>query len=70
MSVKIRTTPELSWEPTQQVFQTDFVDTLGRSYDISPDGKRLLVVKRAQPDIRTRIDLIINWTAALQPAGR
>jgi len=62
MSVRIRTTPDLQWEPPTLAFQTDFIDTPGRSYDVSPDGKRLLVVKRAQPDIRNRINLVANWT--------
>jgi Tol biopolymer transport system component len=70
MSVKIRTTPKLHWEPAQHVFHTDFVDTLGLSYDISPDGQRLLIVKRATPDIRTHLNLITNWTLALQSSRR
>ena len=39
--------------------------TPGRSYDVSPDGSKLLVVKRAKLDERTRIDVINNWTAAI-----
>ena len=65
MSAKIRTQPDLQWDPPQLTFQTDFIDTPGRSYDVSPDGKRLLVVKRAEPDVRNRINLVVNWTAAL-----
>jgi Tol biopolymer transport system component/tRNA A-37 threonylcarbamoyl transferase component Bud32 len=61
MSVRIRTHPELQWDPPRLAFQTDFVDSLGRSYDISPDGKRLLVVKRAEPETRSRINVVINW---------
>ncbi len=62
MSVAIRTQPELSWDPPRLAFQVDnFIDTPGRSYDVSPDGKRLLVVKRAEPDERSRIHLITNW---------
>jgi hypothetical protein len=34
---------------------------------VSPDGVRLLVVKRAQPDIRDRIDLVVNWRAPAAP---
>ena len=65
MSVKIRTQPDLQWDPPQLAFQTDFIDTPGRSFDVSPDGKRLLVVKRVEPDVRNRINLVVNWTAAL-----
>ena len=66
MSSKIRTTPDLQWDPPQLAFQTDFIDTPGRSYAVSPDGKRLLVVKRAEPDVRDRINLVANWTEALK----
>jgi serine/threonine-protein kinase len=48
MSVAITTEPTLSWSVPRQVFETDFVDTLGRSYDVSSDGQSLYVVK--QPD--------------------
>jgi len=65
MSAKIRTTPDLQWDPPRLAFQTDFVDTPGRSYDVSPDGTRLLVVKRAHPDVRDRINLLTNWTRGL-----
>ena len=41
MSVVITTEPTLSWVARRQVFQTDFVDTLGRSYDVSSDGQSL-----------------------------
>jgi hypothetical protein len=66
MSVKIRTQPDLQWDPPQLAFQTDFLDSPGRSYDVSPDGKRLLVVKRAEPDTRDRINLVVNWTSLLE----
>ena len=65
LSVRTRTGKDLQWDAPQPRFETDFIDTLGRSYDISPDGKRLLVVKRAEPDIRNRIELVLNWTGVL-----
>ena len=64
-SVRIRTAPELHWDPPRVRFETDFIDTPGRSYDVSSDGSRLLVVKRAEPDIRNRIELVLNWTGVL-----
>jgi hypothetical protein len=62
MSVKIRTQPDLQSDSPQLAFQTEFVDSPGRSYDVSPDGKRLLVVKGTVSDIRDRINLVVNWT--------
>ncbi len=37
------------WDPPRLVFGTEFIDTPGISYDVSRDGQRLLVVKRARP---------------------
>jgi hypothetical protein len=34
---------------------------------VSPDGRRLLVVKRAVDDVRDRINVLTNWTS-LMPA--
>jgi eukaryotic-like serine/threonine-protein kinase len=68
MASAVRTSPGLGWDPPRQAFQTDYLDTPGRSYDVSPDGRRLLVVKRAEPDVRDRIHVITNWTALLKRA--
>jgi hypothetical protein len=65
VGARVRTALELGFDPPRLVFQTDFIDTPGRSYDISADGQRLLVVKRAEPDIRDRIHVITNWTSRL-----
>jgi serine/threonine-protein kinase len=61
MSARVRTQNGLEWDPPRLRFETDFVDTPGRSYDVSPDGKRLFVVKRATADVRDRIELVVNW---------
>jgi Tol biopolymer transport system component/tRNA A-37 threonylcarbamoyl transferase component Bud32 len=66
MSASIRTQPELTWQPPRLAFQTDFVDTPGLSYAVSPDGKRLLVVKPATPDVRSRVHLVTNWMERLK----
>ncbi|MFQ5380340.1 MAG: protein kinase, partial [Dehalococcoidia bacterium] len=58
---KVTLEPEFDFEPPRVVFKTDFIDTPGRSYDISADGQRLIVVKRAEPQTRTRLHVISNW---------
>jgi hypothetical protein len=40
----LSTQPELRWDSPRLAFETDFIDTPGRSYDVSPDGQRLLVI--------------------------
>ena len=61
---------DLQRDPPRPAFQIDFIDTPGRSYDVSPDGKRLLVVTRAEPDVRNRINILTNWTEALERSAR
>jgi eukaryotic-like serine/threonine-protein kinase len=66
MSAKIRTQPDLQWDLPQVAFETDFIDTPGRSYDVSPDGRRLLVVKRVEGATLNRINLVTNWTSLFE----
>ncbi len=68
-ATRVTTTPELRWDPDppRLVFETDFVDTPGVSYDVSPDGQRLLVVKPAGPPVvQNQISLIVNWPGMLK----
>jgi hypothetical protein len=58
--------PELAWEPPRLVFETDFVDTKGHSYDVSPDGQRLLVVKRTRQPAATKLHVIQNWADKIE----
>ncbi len=63
-ATRVTTQPELGWnpDPPRVVFETDFVDTPGVSYDVSPDGQRLLIVKPAGPPVvQSQISLIVNW---------
>lgn len=61
MSVEIRTEPELTWSAPRVAFETDFVDTMGRSFDVSSDGQRLYVIKQPNPPDGSRINVITNW---------
>lgn len=65
--VSTESTPR--WEPPRLVFDTDFIDTPGMSYDVSPDGQRLLVVKRTRPIVNSKINFMVNWFEALADAG-
>lgn len=60
-STKISTTPELRWDLPRLAFETDFIDQSGTSYDISADGQRLLVVKRAELPLQTKLHVVTNW---------
>ena len=65
-STQITTEPELKFDPPRIAFETDFVDTPGISYAVSPDGQRLLVVKRANSDVETTLQVVTNWAQVLR----
>ena len=66
-AAKVTLEPEISWERPRQVFAaTDFIDTGGRSYDVTSDGRELIVVKRTEPTIDTRIHVMSNWFQELE----
>jgi len=65
-STRVSTATEPRWDPPRIAFETEFIDTPGMSYDVTPDGQRLLVVKRTQEINATRIDLLMNWSEALK----
>ena len=59
------TEPALKWGAPKLAVESEFADTPGRSYAVSPDGQRLLVVKAVAPDEATAIQVVSNWTALL-----
>jgi hypothetical protein len=52
-------------DPPRLVWETEFIDTPGRSFDISRDGQRLLVSKRTHADVLDRIHLVRNFSSLL-----
>ncbi|HVT37444.1 MAG TPA: protein kinase, partial [Gemmatimonadaceae bacterium] len=66
----VATAPEPRWNPPHLVFDVEFIDTPGMSYDVSPDGQRLLVVKLARAVTTSRIELVTNWTDLVERQTR
>ena len=65
-SVGVQFEPTFAFQPAELAFEIEgFVDTAGFSYDVSPDGQRLLVVKRERELPRDRIDVITSWTSLI-----
>lgn len=57
----------LSTTPPEPIWTVpDWVDSLGRSYDVSEDGQRLLYIRREDAAQRSRITLIHNWYEQLE----
>ena len=56
-----------TWETPRSILMVDdFLDTPGRSYDVSSDGQKLFVVQRAEPAIDDRIHVVSNWFEELK----
>ena len=62
-SVAVRPGPPFDWSPPQMILQTQFNDSPGPSFGLSPDGQRILVVKRKEERPRNAIRLIQGWVA-------
>ena len=65
MGTKIQTGAEPSWAPPELVFETEYMDTPGVSYDVSADGQYLFVVKSSVPPAPDRLHALSNWLSAL-----
>jgi eukaryotic-like serine/threonine-protein kinase len=64
---RVRSGPKFQWERPEKVFEVaGFIDTWGKSFDVSPDGERLLVVKRERVLPRDKIHVVQNWAAFLE----
>ena len=61
MTVEIQTEPELTWSVPRVAFETDFVDSSGRSFDVTSDGQKLFVIKQPNPPDGLRVNVITNW---------
>jgi serine/threonine-protein kinase len=68
MSVRVVTTPTFSIGNPTKILGNVRVITPGRSYDISPDGKRFLVLKDAPGDSQSirQLEVVLNWTEDLR----
>ena len=62
-SVNLDDSPEMGPEMLSFTMQ-DFLDTPGRSFDVSSDGHNLYYVQLAEPAIDDRIHIITNWLEA------
>ncbi len=66
MVVAMTTEPELTWDPPRPLFKTDFIDTPALSFDVSPDGQRILLFKRTREAERKKLHLVVNWFEELK----
>jgi hypothetical protein len=61
MASRVETHPELRWGPPELVWESDYVDTPGLSYDVSQDGRYLYVLKSVHKPDASRLHVVTNW---------
>ncbi len=68
MSVPVETEPSFRHGNAEPIFEWKYlVDGGGRSYSISPNGERFLVVKEVEEDdSSTELVVVLNWFEELK----
>src|SRR5688572_6546875 len=60
-STAVQAGASFDWKPPRLILQTQFNDSPGPSFGLSPDGQRILVVKRKEDRPRNTIRVIHSW---------
>jgi eukaryotic-like serine/threonine-protein kinase len=60
-SSRVRLGATFEWSQPRLIIQTQFNDSPGPSWALSPDGQRILVAKRKQEFPRTKLLVVSNW---------
>ena len=71
IGVPVQTEPTFSYGNSEIVFEGQYTNSrgAGRSYDISPDGQRFLMIKEAAADTvaaPTQLHVVLNWLEELK----
>ena len=77
MAVTVETSPSFTAGSPDVLFEGDYFTGFGRTYDISPDGQRFLMIKAGNQAEGTAVErqlvIVQNWFSELQarvPTGR
>ena len=57
-STEVRLAPAFEWKQPRLILRTQFNDSPGPSWALSPDGQRILVAKRKEEPPRTRLHVV------------
>ena len=66
MAVRIDTGPELRFEPPQLLFEAPYVHSNIPSYDVTADGRFLMIERVEDPLESTQINVVTNWFEELK----
>ena len=73
MVADVTTQPQLTMSAPRRLFEGAYIlsSIYDRNYDVTRDGQRFLMVRRADPTESTvRLNVVVNWTEVLKEAVR
>jgi hypothetical protein len=67
MSVEVQTNGVFSAGGQRRLFDSSgFFNFFDRGYDIAPDGKRLLMIRRDPGSVPSQLNVVLNWFQELR----
>ena len=71
MAAAVKLEPEFTSATPKLLFEGDYVNVGGRSYDVTADGQRFLVLEPAEPESArvTHLNVVLNWEEQLKLRG-
>ena len=67
MVVAYTSNPKFSPEMPKVLFEGDYINVGGLSYDVSPDGQRFLLLKGSEESTaQTQLNVVTNWFEELK----
>ncbi len=70
MVADVTTDPELLIGRPWVLFRGEFANIQGKNYDVTPDGRRFLMVQAEIPEVPKEMMVILNWMKDLEPRAR
>jgi serine/threonine-protein kinase len=61
MAIPVQTEPSFAPGNAEELFGVYYAEFFGRTYDISPDGERFLMIKESDEPSSTEFILVQNW---------
>ena len=66
MAVAIHTTQTVNAGTPRRLFEGRYERSdIGRNYDLSPDGKRFVMIRSDEPGGTTQVNVVVNWLSEL-----
>ena len=67
MAVSIETDPDFSPSTPKELFSGQYESgRIAANYDITPDGKRFIMIKPEEGTEPTQINIVLNWIGELE----